>query len=63
MTDDEIQTVLNYLDTVNQIGNYNDSVRNIIFEEAAAYFSGQKTAAEVADIIQSRVQIYVNEIS
>ncbi len=63
MNDDEINTVLSYLDTVNQVGSYNDAVRNIIFEEAAAFFSGQKTAAEVADIIQSRVQIYVNEIS
>ena len=63
MNDDEINTVLAYLDTVNQVGNYNDAVRSIIFEEAAAFFSGQKTAAEVADIIQSRVQIYVNEIS
>ncbi len=63
MTDDEVNKVIDYLGTVNQVGNYNDSIKNIIYEEAAAYFSGQKTAKEVADIIQSRVQIYVNEIS
>ena len=34
---------------------------NIITEEAEAYFKGQKTLNEVADIIQSRATIYVNE--
>ncbi len=63
MTDESIERVLGYLGNVSQIGNYNDSINEIIREEAAAYFSGQKSAEEVADIIQSRVQIYVNEIS
>lgn len=34
----------------------------IIMEEAGAYFSGQKTVDEVADVIQNRVQLYVNEM-
>ncbi len=33
----------------------------IINEEAGAYFAGQKTTDEVAQIIQSRVQIYLSE--
>lgn len=33
----------------------------IIKEEVAAYFEGQKSAEEVAEIIQNRVQIYVDE--
>lgn len=36
-------------------------ILQIIDEEAAAYFAGQKSAAEVAKIIQSRVQLYVDE--
>lgn len=63
MTDDEVNAVLDYVNSVTQVGSYNDAVINIIQEEAAAFFSGQKSAKEVADIIQSRVQIYVNEIS
>ncbi len=63
MTDESVNRVLGYFDNVTQIGNYNDSINQIIREEADAFFSGQKTAKEVADIIQSRVQIYVNEIS
>ncbi|MDR0963057.1 MAG: hypothetical protein LBM60_00385 [Clostridium sp.] len=38
-----------------------DDVLNIILEEAEAYFVGQKTVDEVADIIQRRVQVYVSE--
>ncbi|MBR6326763.1 MAG: extracellular solute-binding protein, partial [Lachnospiraceae bacterium] len=34
---------------------------SIIEEEASALFSGQKSAQDVANVIQSRVQIYVNE--
>ena len=30
-------------------------------EEAAAYFAGQKTAQEVCKLIQSKVNIYINE--
>lgn len=43
-------------------GNYIDyQMYNIIMEEATAYFYGQKSVDEVAEIIQSRVQVYVNE--
>ncbi|WP_044912679.1 extracellular solute-binding protein [Butyrivibrio sp. WCE2006] len=63
MTDEEVNGVLDFINSVDQVGVANEEVVNIIYEEAAAFFSGQKTAAEVADIIQSRVQIYVNEIS
>lgn len=33
----------------------------IISDETGAYFSGQKSAKEVADIVQNRVSNYVNE--
>ena len=37
-------------------------VESIVFEEAAAYFAGSRTAGEVCDIIQSRVQLYLDEL-
>lgn len=40
--------------------NYNE-ISEIIKEETKAVYSGDKTAKEAADIIQSRVSIYVNE--
>ncbi len=36
-------------------------ILTIIKEEAAAYFAGQKTVDSVASVIQSRVQLYINE--
>ena len=39
----------------------NDEITNIITEEAEAFFKGQKSVADVANVIQSRVQVYVNE--
>ena len=42
--------------------NYNE-IPKIIQEEIKAFYSGDKTAKEVAEVIQSRVSIYVNENS
>ena len=41
--------------------NSENEVLNIILEEAGAYFAGQKSTAEVSDIIQSRIQVYLKE--
>ena len=38
-----------------------DNIVKIIQEEAASYFDGTKDVADVVDIIQNRVQIYINE--
>ena len=61
LTQEEIDYVSDFVLSVDKEYNYNESVHDIITEEASAFFSGQKTAKEVADIIQSRVSIYVNE--
>ena len=42
-------------------GSMSSEMMNIINEEAAAYFSGQKSAEEVAKIVQSRMQVYLSE--
>lgn len=36
-------------------------IQDIILEETSSFFSGEKTEQEVADIIQNRVQIYLDE--
>ncbi|MCR5101826.1 MAG: extracellular solute-binding protein [Butyrivibrio sp.] len=61
ITDEEIQTLQELLDSCRTKSDYDQQIINIISEETEAFFAGQKTAAEVADIIQSRVKIYVNE--
>lgn len=43
------------------IADNNNTVMNIIEEEIGAYYTGQKTAEKVAEVIQGRIQVYVNE--
>lgn len=61
LTDAEAQWLYDYICSVTKPDYYDDNLQTIINEEAAAFFEGQKTAAEVADIIQSRAQVYINE--
>lgn len=49
---------INHVDCVNQ---YDDTVLNIVLQEAERFFSGVKDAPAVADTIQSRVSIYLAE--
>lgn len=55
-----------FLETMNNSIPYETElnlIRDIVQEEAGAYFAGDKSAAEVAEIIQKRVQIYLDEQS
>ena len=40
---------------------YNEDVLNIVNEEMGAFYTGQKSARDVANVIQSRAQIFVDE--
>ncbi|MDE6516255.1 MAG: extracellular solute-binding protein [Acetatifactor sp.] len=60
-TQEEVDAICEFIYTVNRTAYYNDDIRNIITEEAEAFFSGQKSVQEVVDIIQSRAQVFVNE--
>ena len=60
-TQEQVDRIVSFVESVNKRGYYNEAISNIISEEAGAYFSGQKSARDVASVIQSRVQVYVNE--
>ncbi len=60
-TQEEVDAICEFIYTVNRTAYYNEDIRNIIVEEAEAFFSGQKSAQDVADVIQSRAQVFVNE--
>jgi ABC-type glycerol-3-phosphate transport system substrate-binding protein len=62
-TQAEVDKIVAYILTVDTAIDYNETLTNIINEEAAAYFAGQKSVEEVVTIIQSRAQIYVSENS
>lgn len=61
MTQEQVDKVVNYILSLKKCGFDNTNVTNIINEEMGGFFSGQKTAQEVAAVIQSRVQVYVDE--
>ncbi len=61
MTQAQVDKLVNYIFSINNCYYSNTDITNIINEEMPSYFSGQKSAQEVAKIIQSRAQIYVNE--
>ncbi len=55
---DNLRAVIN---STTKLANYNDSIFDIVNEQAQAFFAGQKSADEVAKLIQSKANIYVNE--
>ena len=61
MTKQEAEEFVQELYTFTQPYKTDESLFDIIQEEASAYFAGQKSARDVASIIQSRAQLYVNE--
>jgi hypothetical protein len=56
---DEIKALIASAEKVSE--NADQQIINIITEETEPFFKGQKSAADVAGVIQNRVQIYVNE--
>lgn len=42
-------------------GGYGEAIGTIIIEEAATFFDGSKTANEVCELIQNRMNTYLNE--
>ncbi len=65
-TEDDIteERIEEYLDTLEDARPYplrTAPVLDIISEEAAGYFNGSKSAAEVARLVANRVQLYLDE--
>ena len=63
MTQEEAKEFYDYVLSIDTMYEVETDIQNIISEEASAFFSGQKTAEEVAEIIQNRVNVYINENS
>lgn len=61
LSQEQLDEVIQFIESVHNPYYYNEEIMTIINEEIEAFFSGQKTAQAVADTIQSRAQIYVDE--
>lgn len=60
-TKEEVDKVRNLCETAVPMKNASPKIKNIIMEEAVAYFNGQKTIDEVVGVIQNRAMLYLNE--
>lgn len=61
MTQEQADGVMEVIETCTKVASYDTSIFDIVNEQAQAYFAGQKTLDEVARLIQSKANIYVNE--
>ena len=55
------ETIKTLAQSTSRLLNYDQSILDIVTSEAQAYFAGQKSADEVARLVQSKVNIYINE--
>ena len=60
-TEAQAEQLRSVIASATKLTDYDESIISIVTEQAAAYFSGQKSAQEVARLIQSKASIYINE--
>ncbi|MBR1456412.1 MAG: extracellular solute-binding protein [Oscillospiraceae bacterium] len=61
VTQEQADKLLEVINATTKVESYDDSIFDIVNEQAQAFFAGQKSAEEVARLIQSKANIYVNE--
>ena len=61
MTEEEAQTVRDFISSVDYVYYPDYEIVNVVMEESAPYFSGQKSLDDVVAIIDNRVQTILNE--
>lgn len=63
LTQEQVDDFKNMVNNAVYAGNFDEEIYNIINEESAAFFAGDKSAEEVASLIQNRAKIYLGETS
>ncbi|WP_026527651.1 ABC transporter substrate-binding protein [Butyrivibrio sp. VCD2006] len=63
LSKEETEELVDFVKSVTHTAFYEQHIIDIIQEEAQAFYEDQKTAEEVANIIQSRISIYMGENS
>ena len=58
---EQVQQIRDLIESTTKVADYNQEILDIVTEQAAPFFAGQKTAQEVAKLVQSKANIYVNE--
>ncbi len=60
-TQEQADKLWELITTTTKVADYSSSIYDIVREQTPAFFSGQKSAEEVARLIQNKANIYVNE--
>lgn len=63
MTQADADKLLDFLDAIENLNDYDEAIMDIIKSECQAMFAGDKTPEETAKLIQSRASLYVAEQS
>ena len=61
LTQEEIDQILGVISNTHSVYDYDQEILDIITDEVAAYFAGDKDVQTTANMIQSRVNLYVQE--
>ena len=58
---EQVEQIRDLILSTTKMADYNQEILDIVSEQAAPFFAGQKSAEEVARLVQSKANIYVNE--
>ena len=61
MKQEEYDALMALYERCSSVYSSDQEIMDIIMEEAAAFFDGQKTAEETANLIQNRLSLYMAE--
>lgn len=61
LTQEQVDQIRELMETTTKMADYDNSIIEIVAQQAAPFFEGQKSAEDVAKLVQSKVNIYVNE--
>ena len=61
LTQEDIDQILGVINSTTSVYDYDQEILDIISDEVAAYFAGDKDVQTTASMIQSRVNLYVQE--
>ena len=61
VTQAQADKIMELINGTTKLYSQNSAVLKIIYEQTDAFFSGQKSAEEVAKLVQGKLSIYVNE--
>jgi len=61
LNDTETARLMDLVNNTTTLAGNDEELYNIVLQEAEAFFAGQKSAEDVANLIQSKLSIYINE--